>query len=105
MTQEKTRENKLNWIASNWFRLSILLLSFGTVSFFFYWYSIRPSQIKQACSWVKKHSNAIQARKGMTQEELKSKGLIKACPTDIPGKGLLSNKDGILCNMQNWEVY
>jgi hypothetical protein len=52
----------------------------------------------------KKHSNAIQARKGMTQEELKSKGLIKACPTDIPGKGLLSNKDGILCNMQNWEV-
>jgi hypothetical protein len=107
MTLENAREHKSNWIAANWFKLSVLLLSIGAISLFFYWHSIRPAQIKQACSWVKKHSNAIQSRKGMTEEELKAKGMIKACPptpTMRPNEGYLSQWEKSSCVNNNREV-
>jgi hypothetical protein len=110
MTLENAKENKSNWIASNWFRLAALLLTFSSISFFFYWYSIRPAQIKQACSWVKKHSNAIPARKGMTEDELKTKGMLKNCPP-IPdpdnssGRGVFQGRFDILdCMVENEKI-
>lgn len=56
----------------------ILILLLG--SFLFYWYQIRPTQIRHDCSWVKHHTDAVQARKGMTEDELRAKGMIKTCP-------------------------
>jgi hypothetical protein len=79
MTLENARENKSNWIASNWFRLAALLLAFGSISFYFYWYSIRPSQIKQACSWVTKTKPAIAYRAAMTVAEMQEKGMLQTC--------------------------
>jgi len=95
MTLEKARENKSNWIASNWFKLAVLLLAFGSISFYFYWYSIRPSQIKQACSWVTKSKPAIAYRAAMTTEEMQKKGMLKTCkksPLPSPGEPQFSRE-------------
>ncbi len=60
-------------------------------SFLFYWYQIRPAQIKHECSWIKKHSDAIPARPAMTETELRTKGLIRTCPTPTitPAEGYM----------------
>ena len=84
MALENTKEHKSNWIASNWFRLAVLLLAFSSISFYFYWYSIRPSQIKQACSWVTKTKPAIPYRAAMTIEEMEKKGMLKTCKKSPP---------------------
>ena len=49
----------------------------------FYWFQVRPSQIKHDCSWVKMHSNATPYRSAMTQAELESKGIIRTCKSDF----------------------
>ena len=48
-----------DFIKQNWFKLGILIVLFFIIFGGFYWYGFRPSQIKQECSWVKKHSDAI----------------------------------------------
>jgi len=50
----------------------------------FYWYEVRPARIKHYCSWVKKHSNAIPERSGVTEEELFNSGLIEDCEKKYP---------------------
>lgn len=55
----------------------VLLLIFLIGSF--YWYGYRPSQIKQECSWVKKHQDAISAIPAKTEKELMTEGIIKNC--------------------------
>jgi hypothetical protein len=79
MSSENAREHKANWIALNWFKLSILFLSIGATFIGFYWYSIRPSQIKQECSWVTKTKPAIVYRAAMTTDEMQKKGMLKTC--------------------------
>lgn len=45
----------------------------------FYWFQIRPSQIKHDCSWVENHSEAKPAIPAMTESELRDKGMIHDC--------------------------
>jgi len=45
----------------------------------FYWFEIRPSKIRQECSFVTKHIDAIPARPAKTKSELLSEGIIKPC--------------------------
>jgi hypothetical protein len=49
----------------------------------FYWFQVRPSQIKHDCSWVKMHDNAVPARPAMTKEELIRNGIIRSCNNEI----------------------
>lgn len=44
----------------------IICLSLLIVGSSFYWFQVRPSQIRRDCSWTKKHSDAVV---GVTQEE------------------------------------
>jgi len=55
------------------------ILVFIIIFSLFYWFAIRPAQVKHDCSWVKMHSNAIPYRPAMTQAELESKGIIRTC--------------------------
>jgi len=38
-TELPKHANKSSWMTNNWFKLSVLLITFGFVSFFFYWHS------------------------------------------------------------------
>lgn len=95
--------------------LFILLLSLITLIGLFYWFQIRPTQIKHDCSWVKKHSDSIPAKQGLTVEQLRAKGLIKNCSSDSNEKldinAFLDNKQlfgtrrkEILCQYDNSEI-
>ena len=55
----------------------------GLGSFLFYWYQIRPAQIRHDCSWVKQHSDATPARPAMTRAELEAKGIIRTCKNEF----------------------
>lgn len=45
----------------------ILLIVSGSV---FYWFQVRPAQIKHDCSWVKTHFDKIPAKSGKTVEQV-----------------------------------
>lgn len=47
------------------FILLSLLLTFG----WFYWFQLRPTQIRHDCSWVKRHNDAIPAQEAKTKEQ------------------------------------
>lgn len=53
----------------NRLKIGSVLLLVLIVGGLFYWYEIRPAKIKHDCSWVKRHSDAIPAVVGMTEEE------------------------------------
>lgn len=36
----------------------------------FFWFQWRPSQIRSECSWIHKHTDAVPAKAGLTQEEV-----------------------------------
>ncbi len=72
------------WLSKNWYRLSLMLLIFGTIAFSFYWYNIRPSNIMKACSYVTKTKPAIEYRPALSMEEMESKGMIKKCVLQTP---------------------
>ncbi len=61
----------------------LFLFVFFIGSFLFYWYQIRPAQIKHDCSWVKMYSKAVPARPAMTKEELEAKGIIRTCKNEF----------------------
>lgn len=44
------------FIKDNWFKLSVLVIIIISICAWFYWYGLRPAQIKHDCSWVKKHA-------------------------------------------------
>lgn len=53
----------------------------------FYWFEIRPSQIKHGCSWVAHHEDAVPERSAMTEKELQQKGMLENCsgyPEELP---------------------
>jgi hypothetical protein len=54
------------FIESNWFKLSLILITMITISSIFYWFEWRPAKIKHDCSWVRKHSDAVTQ---ITQEQ------------------------------------
>ncbi|OGC68474.1 hypothetical protein A2415_00020 [candidate division WWE3 bacterium RIFOXYC1_FULL_39_7] len=80
----------------------ITIIGLLLVGGLFYWFQFRPTKIKHGCSWVKMHSDAIPARDGMTEGELKEKGLLKTCPSPPPSllDQYISNK----CEVQNQDI-
>lgn len=62
--------------------------------FSFYWFQIRPAKIKHDCSWVKKHSDATPAKRGLTKEDLQEVGLLQDCDH-------LSEVEKLVCSYQN----
>lgn len=65
--------------------LSVTVLALGT--FLFYWFQLRPAQIKHSCSWIKEYVGGEPARPAMSEKEARSKGLLKDCsprPLDLP---------------------
>ncbi len=85
-------------------KISLFLIILTLLISGFYWFQVRPTQIKHDCSWVKKHSEAIPARKGMTKEELQTKGLLKDCPPELKPKLLedfAANRNEIMCSYDN----
>ena len=53
------------------FKYTVLLLVVVILGVIFYWYSYRPSKIKQDCSWVKVTEKAIPAQPAIINEEAK----------------------------------
>lgn len=86
-----------------------LIILLPTLSGAFYWFQVRPSQIKHECSWVKRHADAIPAKAGKTETQLKAEGKLKDCAA-IPASS--NNEPGVtfsllrnnLCYVENAEV-
>ena len=72
-----------NFIKQNWFKLSLIIIFILILGFGFYWFQLRPVQIKHDCSWVKKHSDAIIE---VTQEQYN-----KCCEDNPQDKEYFSN--------------
>ncbi|MCL4354244.1 hypothetical protein M1349_02105 [Patescibacteria group bacterium] len=92
-------------------RIKLVVISLFVIfgASLFYWYQIRPAQIKHDCSWVKMHSDAIPARVGMNEEELKAKGMIKSCPPETDYhtgiiQPLSDPFNGLACRMNNQDI-
>lgn len=64
------------------------LLLFLIIGLWFYWFQWRPSRIKHDCSWIKHHSDAIQAKEGFTESQLKERGMLIECPLQNQQKAM-----------------
>lgn len=53
-------------------KISLITLISFTIFGFFYWFQIRPAQIKHDCSWIEVHEKAIPASLGVTVEEVEA---------------------------------
>lgn len=42
----------------------------------FYWFEYRPTKIRQDCSWVSRHENAVPERPAKTEQQLRQEGLL-----------------------------
>lgn len=87
----------------------LLVIVIGIGSVLFYWYQIRPAHIHHDCSWVKMHTDAVPAKIGLTEEQLKAKGLINKCipePTHSPGTDPFSISDNYSpwCDISNQQI-
>jgi len=71
----------------------LLLISSAVLAF--YWFQIRPAQIKHDCSWVKKHEDAVAEKPGMTMEELQANNILKDC-SNLP-----SYSGGVIAPLYN----
>src|ERR1035437_9263086 len=84
------------------------------VTALFYWFQLRPAQIKHDCSWIKMHANAIAEKIGKTESQLREEGKLKVCPTPLPlNNGSLSEsfldnlnnrRDSAYCNGNNQDI-
>ena len=59
------------------FLASLVLLTL--IAGVFYWFEYRPSKIREECSWINKHTEAIPEQPTMNEAQLKEKGLITDC--------------------------
>jgi hypothetical protein len=85
----KTKKNLFSNIHSRSF---IIILGIVFIFAAFYWFQIRPAQIKHDCSWVRVLEEAVPAQPAMSVNELLEKGMISDCsqlPDSPTGKGLL----------------
>lgn len=62
--------------------LILLLVLIGVGAF--YWFEYRPTKIRQECSWVQKHQDAIPYQPEKTEEQLRAEGALTDC--SIPQK-------------------
>lgn len=63
----------------------ITLLLVGCI--LFYWFLWRPSQIKHDCSWMRHHNDAVAAKEGLTEVQLREKEMLVVCPTQPSQNG------------------
>lgn len=68
-------KNKKLTISKLGLALIIMLIMGGL----FYWFQVRPAQIKHDCSWVKQTSPYQPAQPPMNEVELLEKGLMEQC--------------------------
>ena len=68
---------KISASIQTFWTLGFVFLAFGTL--LFYWFQIRPANIKHACSWTKEYVGGEPARPAMSEKEARSKGLLKDC--------------------------
>ena len=59
-------------IKENKYRVFIILMGLFLISSWFYWFQIRPAQIKHDCSWIEVHEKAIHASPGVPIEEVEA---------------------------------
>lgn len=70
----------INWAGNLKIRKFLLVIGILLLlGFTFYWYEIRPSQIKHDCSWIKEYVGGSPSRLAMTEKQLKENGLLKNC--------------------------
>ena len=55
-------------------KLIVGLVAALTIILGFYWFQIRPTRIRQECSWVKKHADARSAIPPMSDDEIRVAG-------------------------------
>lgn len=67
--------------SNKWLIVVIILLIVG----WFYWFQYRPAHIKQQCSYVHRHTDAVAARSPMTIEQIKQQGLYEDCSVTPDG--------------------
>lgn len=60
-------------------KLGLVLLAVVITGGLFYWFQLRPAQIKHDCSWVKKTSPFQPAVPPMNEDELLKQGIISNC--------------------------
>jgi hypothetical protein len=60
----------------------ITVMLFIVLVSLFYWFQIRPTQIKHDCSWMKQHSDAIPTQPAESEDQLKKDGKIQTCLTE-----------------------
>lgn len=73
-----------------------ILLFLAVLAGTFYWFEYRPTQIRQGCSWVKRHEDAVPERPALTEEQLWSKGLLIKCTSETNPK-----TESAICNLIN----
>lgn len=79
--------------------LFILLISGGL----FYWFQVRPAQIKHDCSWVRHFKPAKAAEPPMTESQLWEKGLLKECGKEKTGN-IFTDRFAEICESENTKV-
>lgn len=60
-------------------KLGVGLLIVSISGGLFYWFQLRPAQIKHDCSWVRHYDPGKSAEPAMTENQLWEKGLLKDC--------------------------
>ncbi len=68
----------------------------------FYWYEIRPAQIKHGCSWVRHYEEAKPAKEGVSEEELWQSGRLKDCSRESESIFNRLNRD--FCEDRNKKI-
>jgi len=64
-----------HFIKENWFKLSVIVIILALSGGAFYWFQLRPSEIKKECSWTKKINSATPAQSAITEEDVKNSQL------------------------------
>jgi len=89
-----------NKIKKNKHRIHLILLGLLMLTGWFYWFEYRPVKIRQSCSWVKRHENAIIEQPPISEEELKKQGKFTDCSLYETFIGLCEEHNKILMEGQ-----
>jgi len=79
VTNSNRQYGSRKMIKGNKNKVLLILLSLLLISGWFYWFELRPTKIRQECSWVKHTEEAIPAKPAMTEEQLRINGILEDC--------------------------
>lgn len=87
---------------------SIFIYLILILAFIFYWFELKPAQIKHECSWIKIIKRGKPGHPSFSKEELIKKGLLKNCPTPIQkikdSVWTLKESENSICNEYNEKI-